>query len=68
MSEAATFQDPMFQDEDKAREALEAVRWPNGPICPHRGNSDQEMLAKVAGATRIAPDCTTATSAKASSA
>ena len=37
----AIFQDPMFQDEDKAREALEAVRWPDGPICPHCGNSDR---------------------------
>jgi hypothetical protein len=46
----ATFQDPMFHNEDKAREALEAVRWPDGAICPHCGNSDQEKLAKVAGA------------------
>jgi transposase-like protein len=45
----AIFQDPMFHDEDKAREALEAVRWPDGPICPHCGNSDQEKLAKVEG-------------------
>src|SRR5215212_2299097 len=49
MSKAATFQDPMFQDEDKAREALEAVRWPDGPICPHCGNSDQNKIAKVEG-------------------
>jgi hypothetical protein len=26
MSKAAIFKDPMFNDEDKAREALEAVR------------------------------------------
>lgn len=26
---------PLFVDEDKAREFLEAKRWPNGPICPH---------------------------------
>lgn len=26
---------PHFQDADKAREYLEALRWPNGPICPH---------------------------------
>ncbi len=24
-----------FQDADKAREFLEAQRWPNGPVCPH---------------------------------
>jgi transposase-like protein len=28
---------PQFQDEDKAREYLEAIRWPTGPICPHCG-------------------------------
>jgi transposase-like protein len=28
---------PEFQDADKAREALEAERWPDGPICPHCG-------------------------------
>lgn len=28
---------PHFQDEDKAREYLEALRWPNGVTCPHCG-------------------------------
>jgi transposase-like protein len=45
----AAFQAPEFHDEDKAREALEALRWPDGPICPHCGNSDQEKIAKIAG-------------------
>src|SRR5688572_9648708 len=26
---------PHFQDANKAREYLEALRWPQGPICPH---------------------------------
>src|SRR5258708_21834705 len=26
-----------FQDEDAAREYLEAQRWPDGPVCPHCG-------------------------------
>lgn len=26
-----------FNDEDAAREYLEAIRWPDGPICPHCG-------------------------------
>ena len=30
--------DPIFHDEDKAREHLEAMRWPNGPWCPHCGS------------------------------
>src|ERR1700720_4681163 len=45
----ATFQEPMFHDEDAAREALEALRWSDGPICPHCGNSDQDKIAKVEG-------------------
>ena len=28
---------PHFQDEDKAREYLEALRWSSGIICPHCG-------------------------------
>src|SRR3954470_2022704 len=28
---------PIFQDETKAREWLEARIWPNGPFCPHCG-------------------------------
>src|ERR1700730_15920100 len=45
----ATFQDPIFQNENAAREALEAVRWPNGPVCPHCNNGDQEKIARVGG-------------------
>lgn len=45
----ADLQNPAFQDEDKAREALEAIRWPDGPFCPHCGNSDQEKIAKGQG-------------------
>jgi transposase-like protein len=47
MAKTAVFQNPIFQDETKAREALEAVRWPDGPICPHCGNSDQDKVAKL---------------------
>lgn len=28
---------PHFQDAEKAREYLEALRWPNGAVCPHCG-------------------------------
>jgi transposase-like protein len=28
---------PHFQDADKARQYLEAIQWPNGPVCPHCG-------------------------------
>ncbi len=45
----ADLQNPAFHDHDKAREALEAIRWPDGPFCPHCGNSDQEKIAKGQG-------------------
>jgi len=31
---------PIYTDADKAREYLEAIRWPEGPICPHCGVVD----------------------------
>jgi transposase-like protein len=33
--------DPIFTDENKAREHLEAIRWPNGPYCPHCGEAQK---------------------------
>ena len=29
---------PHFRDDTKAREHLEAIRWPDGPVCPHCGS------------------------------
>src|SRR5712672_730420 len=43
----ADLHDPMFTDENAAREALEAVRWPDGPVCPHCGSV--ERIALIAG-------------------
>jgi transposase-like protein len=43
----ADLQNPIFTDETAAREALEDVRWPNGPVCPHCGAV--ERAAKVTG-------------------
>lgn len=40
---------PIFQDADKAREHLEAQRWPNGPICPHCGNANADRITKMQG-------------------
>ena len=31
----------IFHNEDKARAHLEAIRWPNGPFCPHCGEAEQ---------------------------
>jgi transposase-like protein len=33
----ADLTNPVFTDEDKAREWLETHRWPNGPFCPYCG-------------------------------
>jgi transposase-like protein len=38
---------PEFTNEEAAREALEAVRWPNGPVCPHCGSV--ETATKMQG-------------------
>jgi len=35
--EAGSILEPQYRDEDAAREHLEKLRWPDGPICPHCG-------------------------------
>ena len=40
------FSNPIFHDETKAREWLEARLWPDGPICPHCGVVDQATLMR----------------------
>jgi transposase-like protein len=32
---------PHFQDDTQARQHLEAVRWPDGPVCPHCGSAEK---------------------------
>lgn len=31
---------PIFHNEENAREHLEALRWPDGPFCPHCGEAE----------------------------
>lgn len=38
----ALFTQPRFNDDDAAREHLEAIRWPNGAVCPHCGGADRQ--------------------------
>lgn len=38
---AINLTDPVFTNEAKAREHLEGIRWPDGPICPHCGSVDK---------------------------
>ena len=35
---------PRFVDANAAREHLEALHWPNGPVCPHCGSDDAKRL------------------------
>jgi len=45
----ANLQNPIFQDDIKAREWLEARVWSNGPMCPHCGNVDQDKITGLQG-------------------
>jgi transposase-like protein len=51
---AAILNQPQFQDADKAREYLEALRWPNGPVCPHCGSINEKHL-KLEGSKNYRP-------------
>jgi transposase-like protein len=46
---ADLLKNPIFQDETKAREWLEARVWANGRVCPHCGNADQDKITKLEG-------------------
>lgn len=39
----------IYTDANKAREHLEDIHWPHGPICPHCGNCDPERIKKLEG-------------------
>lgn len=39
----------IYTDENKAREHLEAIHWPHGPVCPHCGNQDKDRVTKLKG-------------------
>jgi len=49
---ASHLNQPHFQDADKAREYLERLRWPNGPICPHCGSVSEDHYALKGAAHR----------------
>jgi transposase-like protein len=46
---SANLQNPIFTDEAKAREWLEARIWPNGTVCPHCGNADKARITAMHG-------------------
>jgi len=37
----ATYTEARFYDQDTAREHLESIRWPSGPVCPHCGGMER---------------------------
>src|SRR5215213_8550007 len=41
--------DPIYQDTDKAREHLESLQWPDGPVCPQRSNVEPARITKLMG-------------------
>jgi transposase-like protein len=36
-----------YSDEDKARELLESLLWPNGPVCPHCKNHKEKAIYRL---------------------
>jgi transposase-like protein len=48
----AILSQPQFRDEAKAREWLEAIRWPDGPICPHCASVSKDHYALNGSAHR----------------
>jgi transposase-like protein len=38
------FTEPKFTNDNAAREHLEALRWPTGPVCPHCGGIERNSL------------------------
>jgi transposase-like protein len=49
-----TFSAPHFCDDTEARKALEAILWPDGPICPHCGVINHAYATKRPGVYRCA--------------
>src|SRR5208282_3261512 len=48
------FSAPRFRDDNEARKALEAILWPDGPICPHCGVINHAYATKRPGVYRCA--------------
>ncbi len=48
------FSAPRFRNDNEARKALEAILWPDGPICPHCGVINHAYATKRPGVFRCA--------------
>ena len=49
---SADLSNPIFHDEEAAREWFEARVWPNGPVCPHCKAENRATLMKGKSAPR----------------
>jgi transposase-like protein len=54
MSKTSLFAEPHFQNDEAAREMLEGIMWPDGPICPHCGVINHAYKTKKPGVYRCA--------------
>lgn len=49
--------EPRFTDENAAREHLESLHWPDGPVCPHCDSADAKRLPPQRGRkTKVHPE------------
>jgi transposase-like protein len=49
---------PHFQNPEAAREMIEAIRWPNGPVCGRCGETERRYATKRPGRYRCGnPEC-----------
>ena len=44
--------DPIYTDANKAREHIEALHWPNGPVCAHCGATGDRITKLKGKSTR----------------
>ena len=58
MTADAILTEPQFLDEAAARKVIEAVRWPNGPVCPRCGEAERRYATSREGRWRCGnPAC-----------
>ena len=48
---ASILKGEQFQNDEAAFAYVEALLWPNGPVCPHCGNADSQRIRKMQGKT-----------------
>jgi transposase-like protein len=54
MAKNSLFAAPHFQNDEAAREMLESILWPDGPVCPHCGVVNHSYKTKRPGVFRCA--------------